>query len=205
MTSNYGDSIRINRDDMRCAKRPVTQVEFLSDATVIAIVGNSSYTADWPNVAAGTYQLTARATDRIGSATASAARRIIVDSHNMPPTVSLTAPLDGVAYPLSATVTLTATTSDVELTTPVSRVDFYHGPTLIGGSTTAPYQLAWTPPAAAVFRLTARVTDSAGATTTSAAHDLTGQANSPPTVSLTSPGANQRFTAPATRTIGQPS
>jgi RHS repeat-associated protein len=180
---------------------PVTRVEFLADATVIATVGNSPYTADWANVAAGTYQLSARATDRIGSATTSAARRILVDSHNTPPTVSLTAPLDGAAYPLSATVTLTATASDVELNTPVSRVDFYHGPTLIGGSTTAPYQLAWTPPAAGVYRLTARATDSAGAMTTSAAHELTVQGNLPPTVSLTSPGANERFTAPATVTL----
>jgi len=180
---------------------PVTRVEFLADATVIATVGNSPYTADWANVAAGTYQLSARATDRIGSATTSAARRILVDSHNTPPTVSLTAPLDGAAYPLSATVTLTATASDVELNTPVSRVDFFHGPTLIGGSTTAPYRLDWTPPAAGVYRLTARATDSAGAMTTSAAHELTVQGNLPPTVSLTSPGANERFTAPATVTL----
>jgi hypothetical protein len=180
---------------------PVTRVEFLADATVIATVGNSPYTVDWPNVAAGTYQLSARATDRAGAATTSGARRIIVDSHNTPPTVSLTAPLDGAAYPLSATVTLMATASDVEVNTPISRVDFYHGQTLIGGSTTAPYRLDWTPPAAGVYRLTARATDSAGATTISAAHDLTVQGNLPPTVSLTSPGANQSFTAPATVTL----
>ena len=30
---------------------PVTRVEFLADATVIATVGNSPYTADWANVA----------------------------------------------------------------------------------------------------------------------------------------------------------
>jgi RHS repeat-associated protein len=180
---------------------PVTRVEFLADATVIATVGNTPYTAEWPNVAAGTYQLSARATDRGGAATTSGARRILVDSHNTPPTVSLNAPLDGAAYPLSATVTLTATASDVELNTPVSRVDFYHGSTLIGGSTTVPYQLDWTPPAAGVYRLTARATDSAGATTTSAAHDLTVQGNLPPTVSLTSPRANERFTAPATVTL----
>ncbi|MEF8716706.1 MAG: Ig-like domain-containing protein [Candidatus Accumulibacter necessarius] len=180
---------------------PVTRVEFLADATVIATVGNSPYTVDWPNVAAGTYQLSARATDRAGAATTSGARRIIVDSHNTPPTVSLTAPLDGAAYPLSATVTLMATASDVEVNTPISRVDFYHGQTLIGGSTTAPYRLDWTPPAAGVYRLTARATDSAGATTISAAHDLTVQGNLPPTVSLTSPGANQSFMAPATVTL----
>jgi RHS repeat-associated protein len=180
---------------------PLTRVEFLADGTVIATVGNSPYTVDWPNVAAGTYQLSARATDRAGAATTSAARRITVHSSNTPPAVSLTAPADGAAYPLSASVTLAATASDVELNTPISRVDFYHGPTLIGGSTTAPYQLAWTPPAAGVYRLTARATDSAGATTISAAHDLTVQGNLPPTVSLTSPGANQSFTAPATVTL----
>ncbi len=43
---------------------PLTRVEFLADGTVIATVGNSPYTVDWPNVAAGTYQLSARATDR---------------------------------------------------------------------------------------------------------------------------------------------
>jgi hypothetical protein len=180
---------------------PVTRVEFLADATVIATVGNSPYTADWPNVAAGTYQLSARATDRAGAATTSGARRIIVDSHNTPPTVSLTAPLDGAAYPLSATVTLMATASDVEAQHPDQPGGLLPRSDADRRQHDGSLPLDWTPPAAGVYRLTARATDSAGATTTSAAHDLTVQGNLPPTVSLTSPGANQSFMAPATVTL----
>ncbi|WP_273703778.1 Ig-like domain-containing protein, partial [Candidatus Accumulibacter vicinus] len=117
---------------------------------------------------------------------------------NTPPTVSLSAPAAGAVFTLPATVTLSATASGVEVNTPITRVDFYQGTTLIGGGTASPYTLAWTPTTAGSYSLTARATDSAGGVTTSTARTVTVQAgNQAPTVSLTAPAAGASFVAPA--------
>ena len=101
-------------------------------------------------------------------------------------------------YTLPATVTVTATVSGVDVNTPISRVDFYQGNTLIGGATASPYTIIWTPTIAGSYSLTAKATDSAGGVTTSAARSITVQAaNQLPSVSLSSPIADQSFTAPA--------
>src|SRR5437762_1656470 len=78
------------------------------------------YQATWSSVAAGTYTLTARATDNSGAATTSAAVTITVDA---PPTVSLTAPSSGASFTAPAAIALAAMASDSDGT--VSRVDFY--------------------------------------------------------------------------------
>jgi RHS repeat-associated protein len=119
-----------------------------------------------------------------------------------PPTVSLTAPDEGTAFTLPVTVTVTATASGAEVNTPISRVDFYQGATLIGGSTASPYTILWAPTTVGSYILTAKATDSAGGVTTSAARSITVQAaNALPTVSLVSPIVNENFTAPANVTL----
>jgi hypothetical protein len=50
----------------------VAKVEFLAGATKLGETTNSPYTVLWPNVASGSYQLTARATDNAGASTLSA-------------------------------------------------------------------------------------------------------------------------------------
>ena len=180
----------------------LTQVEFLDGATVLATLTASPYTFTWNNVPAGSHPLTARATDSAGGVTTSAARTITVNGGNTPPTVSLTAPADGTVHTLPASVTVSATASGVEVNTPITRVDFYQGVTLIGSTTTAPYATVWTPATAGSYRLTARATDSGGATTTSAARTITVQAiNQAPTVSLTVPANGASYVAPAAITL----
>ena len=56
---------------------------------------------------------------------------------NVPPTVSLTAPVTGASFTAPATINLTATAADSDGT--VSKVEFYNGATLLGTATTAPY------------------------------------------------------------------
>ena len=56
----------------------ITRVEFLRGTTVVGTVTASPYTFNWANVAAGSYSLTARATDSRTSKTTSAAVAITV-------------------------------------------------------------------------------------------------------------------------------
>lgn len=59
------------------------------------------------------------------------------------------------------------------MNTPISKVEYYQGTTLIGSSTISPYSTSWTPTVAGTYSLTAKATDSAGAVTTSAAVSIT--------------------------------
>jgi len=74
----------------------------------------------------------------------------------------------------------------------VSSVQFYNGASLLGAGTASgsTYTLAWTPATAGAASITARATDSTGATKTSAAVPLTVVAPIVPTVSVTAPAAN---------------
>jgi uncharacterized protein (TIGR03118 family) len=85
---------------------------------------------------------------------------------NVPPTVSITSPANGVTFVSPADVTIQATASDVDGT--VVRVEFFDGANSLGSVTAPPYTKKVTlyPDTHA---LTAVATDNAGATTTSAA------------------------------------
>ena len=112
--------------------------------------------------------------------------------------MSLTSPTNNAIFTAPATVPITATASDSDGT--VTLVEFFQGTTKIGEDATAPYSLSWSNVTAGPYTLTAKATDSGGATTTSApiAITVTPAANLPPSVSLTSPANNATFTAPAT-------
>ena len=123
-------------------------------------------------MAAGTYSLTARATDDDAATTTSAAVSVTVNPPaNQPPTAALTAPANGATFTAPATITVSANAGDTDGT--VARVDFYQGATLIGSDTTSPYSISWSNVPAGTYSLTARATDDDGATTTSAARTIT--------------------------------
>ena len=88
---------------------------------------------------------------------------------NPPPTVSLTAPLNGAAGLPGRGVTLTADAADMAIggSGSVSKVEFFQGTTSISTDTTIPYSANWTPASAGTYLLTARATDGEGAVTTS--------------------------------------
>ncbi|MBC3919484.1 hypothetical protein H8L32_18495 [Undibacterium sp. CY18W] len=126
-----------------------------------------------------------------------------------PPTISLSpavlqtsqaAPANG-NFIAPASISLTATASAASGST-ISQVQFYQGTTLIG-TATAPtttngssYSVNWTNVAANSYSVTAKATDSANTTATSAPVTVNVINNNPPTVSLTANPANA--TAPAT-------
>ena len=87
---------------------------------------------------------------------------------NQPPSVSLTSPLSGAEFTAPAKIALAATATDVDGS--VARVEFFSGTTKLGEDTSAPYTFQWNagPSLAGNHLLTARATDNAGGTATSA-------------------------------------
>ncbi|MBC6607468.1 T9SS type A sorting domain-containing protein [Hymenobacter sp. BT188] len=90
---------------------------------------------------------------------------------NVAPSIALTAPTNNLALPLGQTQLLTATASDSDGS--VQKVEFFQGSAKLGEVSTAPYQLNWTAATAGTVAFTARATDNAGATTTSAPVTIT--------------------------------
>ena len=171
----------------------VAKVEILNGATVLATLTSAPYTFTIPNAAAGTYVLTARATDDKGGVTTSTAVNVIVDT---PPAVTLAAnPPSGIA---PATVTLTATATDAD---GIAKVEFLQGAAVIATLTAAPYTFTVNNLAVGSYSFSARATDSLGVTTTSSAVAVAVVANQAPTVSITAPANNATFVAPATINI----
>jgi chitinase len=128
----------------------------------------------WSNVAAGTYTLTAVATDNSGAKTTSSAVTIVVKTVvvvNVPPTVSLTSPANGASYNAPANITVSANASDADGS--VVKVEFYSGATLLGTSSSSPYSYTWTGVGAGNYTFTAKAYDNSGAVTTSGAANVT--------------------------------
>jgi Galactose oxidase-like, Early set domain/Bacterial Ig domain len=149
----------------------VTKVEFFNGAAKLGEDTAAPYTFTWSGVAAGTYTLTARATDDVGGATTSAASTITVSAGNTPPTASITSPADGAVFAWKPTITVTATASDPDGN--ITKVEFRDGTTVLGQDTSAPYSFRWRNVPSGSHLLTVRATDNAGAVTTSSPVGIT--------------------------------
>ncbi|MEK7609595.1 MAG: DUF4082 domain-containing protein [Patescibacteria group bacterium] len=125
---------------------------------------------------------------------------------NIPPTVSISSPVNGATFTAPASITINATASDSDGT--ISSVAFYNGATLLGTDTTSPYSYSWTGVGAGTYSLTARATDNSGAVTTSGAVGVTvgsvvtyaitastgANGSISPTSATVTSGSNQTFT-----------
>ncbi len=149
----------------------VKQVEYFANASPIGVTNVPPFSMTWSNVAAGSYALTARATDDRNGQTTSAPVNITVAPPNQPPTVSLTAPANGASFTVGANVTVSATASDPDGT--INRVEFYTGSTLIGTTTNAPHSVIWTAMTPGANTLTAKAFDNLNANTVSAPVNVT--------------------------------
>ncbi len=172
----------------------VSQVQFFQGTTLIGSDTSSPYSFSWTNVAAGSYALTAKATDNNSGVTTSTTVNITVDAS---PTVSLTAPANNAVFLPGASITVSANAADTGGS--VAKVDFFDGATLIGTDITSPYSIAWTNAASGTHTITARATDNQGVATTSAA--VTIRVDTPPGVNITAPANNAVFVAPANITV----
>lgn len=178
----------------------ITKVEYFRGATPIGSATASPYTVNWTGAAAGSYSVTAVATDNSGAQTTSNPVAITVVNPNVAPTVSITAPTNGSSFTTGTTITLTANGADSDGS--ITKVEYFRGATPIGSATTSPYTVNWTGAAAGAYTITAVATDNSGAQTTSNAVSITvNTPNTPPAVSITAPSNNQSFSAPATINI----
>lgn len=85
---------------------------------------------------------------------------------NVAPKVSVTSPVANAGFVASTAITITASASDTDGS--VSKVEFFGGGSLLGSDTTSPYSFVWNHAVEGAHTLTARATDSLGATATSA-------------------------------------
>ena len=116
----------------------VAKVEFFSGAVKIGEDTTAPFSMTWNGINTGNYTLSAVATDNEGMKAPSVPVSITVNNlNNVPPTVALTAPVDGASAFAGSTIALTATAADTDGF--VTKVEFYNGAVKIGEDTTAPY------------------------------------------------------------------
>ncbi|WP_037576483.1 glycosyl hydrolase family 8 [Sporocytophaga myxococcoides] len=189
-----GETITINANATD-SDGSVSKVEFYQGATKLGEDATSPYSFSWTNAVAGSYIITAKATDDKGASTSSSSVTITVNvKENVAPTVSLTAPTSNAVFIVGETITINANATDSDGS--VSKVEFYQGATKLGEDATSPYSFSWTNAAAGSYVITAKSTDDKGASTTSSSVTITVNVkeNVAPAVSLTAPTANEVFT-----------
>jgi hypothetical protein len=169
----------------------ISKVEFYNGASLLGSDQTNPYSFTWSNVAAGTYSITAKATDNAGAVTTSAIVKVMV---NALPVIKIASPVANAVFTAPANVVINADAIDSDGN--ISKVEFYNGSVFLGADETSPYSYSWTNLAAGSYNFTAKATDNAGAVTTSAVVKITVN-NALPVVAITSPANNSSFTAPA--------
>ncbi|WP_291285607.1 Ig-like domain-containing protein [Flavobacterium sp.] len=115
---------------------------------------------------------------------------------NIVPKVNITAPANAATYVAPAAINIAA-----DVNGSVSKIEFYIGASLIGTSTSSPYNYNLTGISGGTYNLTAKTYDPAGAVVSSAPVNFTVINNIAPTVSITAPADNAIYVAPATFAI----
>lgn len=95
---------------------------------------------------------------------------MVSGSANIAPSVAIVTPANNSTYTVGKPVTISANASDFDGT--ISKVEFYHGTTLIGSDEVAPFSIVWNP-GIGDYALTAKATDNGGAVSTSQAVNIT--------------------------------
>ena len=153
----------------------VAKVEYYNGATKLGQATANPYSFTWSNVAAGTYTITARATDNQGGVTVSASLSVKVNQGTAPvnqaPSVTLTAPANGASYNAPASIVITANASDIDGT--VSKVEFYNGTQKLGEDASAPYSYTLSNAAAGTYTISVKAFDDKGASTASGSVSVT--------------------------------
>jgi len=147
----------------------ISKVDFYSGTTFIGTATTAPYQITWGAVTAGSYSLTAVATDNLSATTVSAPVAVTVSLPNISPTVTLDSPLSGTTFSAGSNIPLVATAIDLDGT--ISKVEFFAGATLVGTATVpssgAVYSVTWTNVNSGAYALTAKATDNANSPITS--------------------------------------
>lgn len=172
----------------------VTNVQFRIGSTILTNVPASPFFATTNNLAAGSYTLTAIATDT-NRLTATNSVNIVVDTR---PTVTITNPLNNATFSAPANVIIRASASDFDIGGSVTNVQFLVGTTILTNVTASPFSGTTNNLAAGSYNLSAIAFDNLGVKNTNA---ISINVVTPVTVSLTNAakfsGTNFQFSYPA--------
>ena len=152
----------------------ISKVEFYNGNTLLNSDATAPYIYTWTGVNAGTFTITAKATDNAGAVTTSTAATITVNpvttGDTEAPNITLTAPTNNTSVNAPANISITANAAD---NVGVAKVEFYNGTTLLGTDNSSPYVYSWTNVAAGTYSISAKAYDAAGNSATSQAAILT--------------------------------
>ena len=177
----------------------VNTVTFYVDGVQAAQCLTAPYTFNWDTTtaSAGSHTLKVVATDAANNSSSASISVNVANADTTPPTVTLTAPVNGSG--LSGTVSLSATASD---NVGVASVSFYCDGSLIATDTASPYVANWdsTTVADGSHTLSAVATDAAGNSATSSV-SVTVSNNATvgggdliaPTITITSPASGSKI------------
>ncbi len=212
-TAPAGITINATASD---ADGSISKVEFYNGASLLGTSNTSPYTFTWTNVAAGSYALTAKATDNSGLATSSIPVNIVVNAPNTDGycgtafsgdyeykaetangmvtfTFHPLQPITGCLYALIyIREGLSGGYPGYGMT--ASGTDFIFSKAIADGTPISFYFTYQTPPAG-------ERNSSANPHSYTVGSNCTGVTGTPPTVNITSPANNAAFTEPATITI----
>src|SRR5438445_5811763 len=150
----------------------IVKVEFFQGTRFVGSVtgprAGDQYTLSWTGVAAGTYSLTAKATNDKGDTDLSDPVSITV---NALPSVSLTSPSSNATFKAPANIPLAVQVADTDGS--IANVEYFYGTTLITSLSVPPYSFVWTEVPQGTYAFTARVTDNLGGAMTSVAVNVT--------------------------------
>ena len=145
----------------------VQQVDYLLNGNVVATsnTSSSSYAATATGVAAGSYDVKARATDNDGATGISPETVTINVAANALPIVTINSPANGAAITAPADVPITATATDSDGT--IAKVEFFGDGVLLATVTSPPYNATWfNVPLGSNRQIAVRATDNDGGATT---------------------------------------
>jgi hypothetical protein len=162
----------------------IANVQFFANGLSIGTVTTAPFNFSWRPTVAGTYRLTAIATDNVGNSTTSAPVTITVTAAGAP-SATITNPVAGSAFLTGNTIPITATTSGGN--GPIAQVQFFVNGVSLSTDSTSPYTATWTPAAPGTYNLLAVATDSAGISSNATPITILITGNQPPSVAITNP------------------
>ncbi len=180
----------------------VSKVEFYNGTAKLGEDATAPYSFEWKDVAAGSYTLSAKATDNSGGSTTSPTVKIdVIEAENTLPEITITSPENNAKVTKGSDLLITANASDKDGS--VSKVEFFNGTTKLGEDVTSPYTFEWKNIPEGTHSITAKVTDNAGGSATSSVVkvEVTTPTNAIPIIAINSPQQNASFAALTSITI----
>ena len=174
----------------------IYKVDFYVNGNLIGTDTCSPFSKIWNTEKPGFYELTAVATDTDGLTQISPP--VTIEVTNEHPTVRIISPVSGDSYSQPARIILRAEASDID--SDISKVEFFNGNNLIETTITSPYSIIWEDVPYGDYRLTAKATDSDGATTVSDSVNIY-VTNAPPYIQIDGSLNDKVFFTPANITI----